>query len=72
MTVASAAARLLYRIPLIVVVTVLEGLVNILSAICAEVWVVLDLDNSDQKRRQKTKTNQRKVADSILRDIEAL
>lgn len=72
MSIGQTAARLLYRIPLLILVTVLEGIVNVLSAICAEVWVVLDLDNKDQVRRQRTKTKQRTVADSILRDIEAL
>lgn len=72
MSVAQVALRLLWRVPLVVFVTVLEGIVAVLSAVCAEVWHVLDLDLHDQKRRQRAKTKQRTMADSILRDIEAL
>lgn len=72
MTVAQTALRLLYRIPLIILVTTLEAFVDVLSAVCAELWAVLDLDNTEQKRRQRAKTKQRTMADSILRDIETL
>lgn len=72
MSIAQTALRLLYRVPLIVLVTTIEGIVAILSAVCAELWAVLDLDNTEQKRRQRAKTKQRTMADSILRDIEAL
>ena len=72
MTVAQAALRLLYRLPLVFLALVLEGICELTYALARELRAVIALDNGDAARRKRAKSVRYRMSESIVRDIERL